>query len=64
MRHDSFEPDYLNSRPTRDDRSAQTRLAARAIDCGDDCVHDGELEPRRQDVRLPTAARERERTPD
>jgi hypothetical protein len=46
-----------------DDRSAQTRLAARAIDCGDDCVHDGELEPRRQDVG-PTEAPERERTRD
>jgi hypothetical protein len=63
MRNDSFESHYPGTRPRGDDRSAQTRLAARAIDCGDDCVHDGELEPRRQDT-VPTKAPERERTRD
>ena len=63
MRNGSFESHHPNTRPIHDDRSARTRLAARAIDCGDDCVHDGELEPRRQDAP-PINAAERERTPD
>lgn len=48
MRNNSFEQ-QSSARRVGDDRSARTRRAARAIDCGYDCVHDGELEPPRQD---------------
>jgi hypothetical protein len=49
MRNGSYEQ-QRTTRRMGDDRSAQTRLASRAIDCGHDCVHDGELEPPRQNA--------------
>lgn len=64
MRNDSYDQ-QPTSRKTRDDRSGQTRLASRAIDCGHDCVHDGELEPSRVSAAptpTPAAVPEPERT--
>ena len=60
MRNSSYEQ-QPRPRQIGDDRSAQTRMAARAIDCGHDCVHDGELEPPRQNVH-PVVSPEPERT--
>jgi hypothetical protein len=48
MRNNSFER-QSSARWVGDDPSARTRLTARAIDCGYDSVHDGELELPRQD---------------
>jgi hypothetical protein len=54
MRNDSRPTHQSPARPTSQD-GARPRMAARAIDCGHDCSHDGELEPPRA-PREPTPA--------
>jgi hypothetical protein len=57
MRHDIPDRESLERRAAPPaGRSTSQRAAARPIDCGHDCSHDGELEPVKTGKAVPDAA--------